>query len=225
MNKNAILKNIEDLSSNAMFAMSQTSKELFHSNFWAWMLRKYPQIFTKVFYPKYDGKSKVEVFREKHHFDLMLKIDDEIHIDCGRDLKVYSDILFYFPGAWDKNETKRQDLCYLGISLWGNDYRYYAGLHKAQCGITKPKNGRYDKENKILGFKYLTDNYGWLFNQENTGQWNGYSNDSEMYLYKKIDVSNLTIEQLTQKVQLALEMIHTYIEDFCNKKEIMICHD
>ena len=138
---------------------------------------------------------------------------------------MYSDILFYLPGAWDKNETKRQDLCYLGISLWGNDYRYYAGLHKAQCGITKPKNGRYDKENKILGFKYLTDNYGWLFNQENTGQWNGYSNDSEMYLYKKIDVSNLTIEQLTQKVQLALEMIHTYIEDFCNKKEIMICHD
>ena len=77
MNKNAILKNIEELSNNAMFSLSLTSRELFHSNFWAWLLRKYPKIFTSVFYQNYDSKSNVEVLREKYNFDLLLKIDNE----------------------------------------------------------------------------------------------------------------------------------------------------
>ena len=77
MNKNKILKTINELSNNAMFAMSLTSKELFHSNIWSWMLRKYPNIFAPVFYPKYDGNSKIEVFREKYNFDLLIKIDDK----------------------------------------------------------------------------------------------------------------------------------------------------
>ena len=364
MDKNVILKNIEDLSNNAMFAMSQTSKELFHSNFWAWLLRKYPKIFTKVFYPKYDGKSKVEVFREKSHFDLMLKIDDEfiiienkfksmpskeqldkyyekikdnkkkiviisyfkplfhstlfdmeyisyetlsrrlqsafhtksaatfggnnwftindyivflellnkfqncieiqtsdkigdlysvakdkeiqdklseinfsktferilmtkltekvlagydnkefvdkIYIDCGRDLKVYSDILFYFKGAWDKCESNRHDLCYLGISLWGNFYRRYAGLHKKQCGISNAKNGRHDKENKNAGYKYLLEKYNWFFKDNNN--WGGYSYDNEMYLYQKIDISELTVEELVTMAIDDLELLYKRVK-------------
>lgn len=376
MNKDKILKATNDLSNNAMFAISLTSKELFHSNIWSWMLRKYPNIFAPVFYPKYDGNGKIEVFREKYNFDLLIKIDDEyiiienkfksvpnkeqlekyyekikaekkkvvlisyfkplfkstlfdleeyisyetlnmrmskaffsqpasmfkgndwflinnyidslyllnqfsrnmsvsetdkikdlwavikdediqkelskinftktfeqifitkltakilesfmyrdfidtIRIDCGRDLKVFSDILFYFPGAWDKDENKRQDLCYLGISLWGDEYRYYAGLHKAQCGIDSPKNGRLDKENKIKGFKYLSDNYGWFFNQESCCRWNGYSNDKEMYLYKKVNISHLTIKELSEKARQDLEMIYFYLEALRGKE----CHD
>lgn len=373
MNKQEILKTINDLSDNAMFAMSLTSKELFNSNIWAWMLRKYPDIFTTVFYPKYDGKGKIEVFREKYNFDLLIKIDDEyiiienkfksvpnkeqlekyyekiktekkkivlisyfnplfnstlftleeyisyetlyerikkafsncakpvfkdndwyfinnyidflgllnqfnnnitfsetdkikdlwaviknkdiqkelskinftktferafitkltqtvldkfqysefidnIRIDCGQDLKVFSDILFYFPGAWDKDESKRQDLCYLGVSLWGNEYRYYAGLHKEQCGIDSPKNGRLDKENKAAGFKYLNDNYAWLFGQEDFCKWNGYSYEKEMYLYKKLDISNLTLEQLAEKTIHDLELIYLYLEPIRGKQ-------
>ena len=41
MNKEKLLKIINNLSNNAMFAISLTSRELFHSNFWAWILRKY----------------------------------------------------------------------------------------------------------------------------------------------------------------------------------------
>lgn len=366
MNKNEILKTINELSNNAMFNVSLTSRELFHTNFWAWLLRKYPQIFTKVFYPKYNGVDNVEVLREKYNFDLLLKIDDEyiivenkfksmpykeqlekyfeklnvdkksiilisyfnplflsklpnleyisyielyfrlksaftnaptdifeendkeliqsyidlinllnqiqdsitwdegskigdllavseaeeiqealsrinfgktferifitkltqeilknfdytnaidkIRIDCGRDLKVFSDIMFYFPGAWDEDEKNRKDLCYLGISLWGNEYRYYAGLHKAQCGILAPKNGRADTENKTTGFKYLSENYGWFFNQENTCKWNGYSYEKEMYLYKKIDISNLTVKELAEKAIKDLSLIYFYLK-------------
>ena len=369
MNKDKILNNINALSQNTMFNLSLTSKELFHSNFWAWIIRKYPNIFACAFDFQYDKGNRFEICREKHHFDLcietedtliiienklksfpnknqleeygkyntdlqkklflisyfkpLFKIDDgawecltykelcnrikncfisakdsafqdddrtiiknyieflellvklqdnieitkgdkicniwnivkdsdiqeklnkinltktferivsakltelvldkfafsdyidEIRIDCGRDLKIFSDILFYFPGAWDNDENKRQDLCYLGISLWENYYRYYAGLHKAQCRIYLPKHGRYDKENKHLGFKYLSDNYGWLFNQEQGGIWNGYSYKNEMYLYKKTDISNYTISELSQKVQYDLSLIYNYIKDFC----------
>ena len=34
-------KVLEPLSENILFSL----KELFHSNFWAWLMRKYPQIF------------------------------------------------------------------------------------------------------------------------------------------------------------------------------------
>ena len=137
---------------------------------------------------------------------------DTINIGCGRDLKVYSDMLFYFQGAWDKEESKRQDLCYLGVSLLGNKYRYYAGLHKAQCGIFAPKNGRADTENKTAGFKYLSENYEWFFNQENTCKWNGYSYEKEMYLYKKIDISNLTVKELAEKAIKDLSLIYFYLK-------------
>ncbi len=372
MYKDKILEIIEKLSDNAMFSMSLTSRELFHSNVWAWMIRKYPKIFTSVFYPKYDGKSEVKVFREENNNDLLLKINDKhiiienkfkcmpnqnqlkkyynecknekkeiklisyfkptfslsemnfyediknglqkalnnskslfsrkinsiekddyviiknyinflellnnlkssiiinsddkiddlikiikdldiqkeaekinfsktiekifiskltetvlegfefkgqidkIDIDCGRDLKVYSDILFYFPGAWDDDEEKRRDLCYLGVSLWGKYYRYYAGLHKAQCGITKPKNGRRDKENKQAGYDYLCKEYSEFFKPQSTGTWGGYSNDKEMYLYKKIDISNYTVEKLKKKVQADLEKVYTIRENKCH---------
>lgn len=366
MDKITILKTINNLSNSAMFTLSLPSRELFHSNFWAWIIRKYPQVFTKVFYPDYNGIDEVEVLREKYNFDLLLKINDEyiiieskfksmpnkeklenyfeklyvdkkkivlisyfnplflsklpnleyisytelysrlksafdnvatdifeendkwliqnytelinllnqiqdnitwneeskigdlwalikdeeiqkalsivnfgktferifitkltqevlkdfdyvdfidkISIDCGQDLKVFSDIMFYFPWAWDEDESKRKDLCYLGISLWGIEYRYCAGLHKAQCGIFAPKNGRSDTENKIAGFKYLSENYSWFFNQENMCKWNGYSYEKEMYLYKKLDISNLTVKELSEKALKDLSLIYFYLK-------------
>ena len=77
MNKNEILKTINKLSNNAMFNVSLTSRELFHTNFWAWMLRKYPKVFTPVFYPEYNKKDKIEVLREYKNIDLFLKIGDK----------------------------------------------------------------------------------------------------------------------------------------------------
>lgn len=48
----------------------------------------------------------LEDFKYKDAFFILL--------DCGRDLKVYSDILIKLHGAWDKNIEDRQDLNYLG---------------------------------------------------------------------------------------------------------------
>ncbi len=354
MEKSTILKNLDDLSKNPMFILSLTSKELFHSNFWAWILRQYPQVFTRAFYKDYDGKASVKIAREKDNIDLSLFIGDElviienkfktmpdweqlykywtkakaskkklvlisyfeplfeleenweylsygdlcerlqkclndakpssfneddavlissyikfleliaqlqenvklkpndklnefweivkdkevqtklseinfektlqrafitgltvdvlkdfdqkgklsILIDCGRDLKVYSDILIKFKGAWDKEEAMRQDLMFLGVSVWGKEYRYYAGLHKEQCGIYGRKDGRMDAKNKQEGYNFLSQEYGWFFDKKenNEGTWGGYSYDKEMYLYKKIDISQKTVEEIRQKI-------------------------
>lgn len=369
MNKSAILKNVDDLSKNPIFMMSLTARELFHSNFWAWMLRKYPHIFTKAFYEKYNGKSDVKIYREKNNIDLSLQIEDKfiiienkfksmpnkeqletywskiktdnkkivlisyfkplfnleenwsylsyqdlcnrlqkclaeakpsiidkedevfiagyikflkslnqlqenleiessykignlweiikdkelqeklneinfektfqrafmskltskvlenfkhkdnvcILLDCGRDLKVYSDILIKLHGAWDKKIEDRQDLNYLGVSLWGKDYRYYAGLNKEQCGILNKKDGRQDAENKQKGYDYLSGKYSWLFNtkENENATWGGYSDDEFMYLYKKIDISEKTIEEITQKILHDLNEIYDRMIDRC----------
>lgn len=377
MKKEEIIKTVDTLSNNAMFNVSLTSKELFHSNFWAWLIRKYPNIFAPVFGIDDIEENKLKINREKYHFDLSIETNDkliiienklkslpnksqldryskislplnkklilisyinplfnaslsglelfdtdieweclnykelcqrikkcyksakssdfqnndsvliqeyisflenlnelnscvefddsdkigdlwsiikdseikeklseinfqktferlftsmltervlygfeftdnidEIRINCGRDLKMFSDMLFYFPGAWDEDESKRQDLIYLGISLWENCYRYYAGLHKKQCNINSPKQGRYDKENKDLGFKYIQKNYSWFFNLESeNGILNGYSYPDEMYLYKKVVISNYTVAELTKKVQSDLGIIYAQIYD------------
>ncbi len=80
MYKNEFIDILGLLKQNAMFRLSLTSKELFHSNFWAWLIGKYENKFTSVFYPDYDGNSKVKVRREKHNFDLSLEINDKLII-------------------------------------------------------------------------------------------------------------------------------------------------
>lgn len=216
MNKNEILKTIDELSNNALnqllhtidFGPNDKIGEL-------WAIIKDTEIQEKLkainFVKTFEKAFLIKLTRWILCDFLDYESLNTINIDCGRDLKVYSDLLFYFPGAWDKDESKRQDLCYLGVSLRENEYRYCAGLHKAQCGI-KPKQGCTYKENKIKGFKYLSDNYGWFFNQESCCRWNGYIYDKEMYLYKKLDVSNLSVKELSKKTIQDLELISFYIE-------------
>lgn len=61
---------LKNLSDNMMFRLSLTSKELFHSNFWAWLLEEYPDS-TKVFYNDYsNGDTVSKILREKNNTDL-----------------------------------------------------------------------------------------------------------------------------------------------------------
>lgn len=80
MQENKIIDILDKLENNAIFRLSLTSKELFHSNFWAWLLSKYPQKFTSVFYLNYDNKSPVVVRREKNNFDLSIEINNRLII-------------------------------------------------------------------------------------------------------------------------------------------------
>ena len=57
-----------------------TLKELFHTNFWTWLLRKYPSVFASAFDFEYNTNCKFEISREKNHFDLCIETKDEIII-------------------------------------------------------------------------------------------------------------------------------------------------
>ena len=82
-------KNFKDeigyLKNSPIYAMSLGSKELFHSNFWAWLMRK-DKGFVKVFFNKIDDKLLPEkenfgyVKREEKNRDITIHTKDGIYI-------------------------------------------------------------------------------------------------------------------------------------------------
>ena len=61
---------VQDLECDPIFAMSQGSKELFHSNLLGWYLGRFLAVAEALM-----GTSPVRVLREKHHTDLMVEAD------------------------------------------------------------------------------------------------------------------------------------------------------
>ena len=70
-------KEIDYLNKSPIYAMSLGSKELFHSNFWAWMIEKYP-CFAKVFFENLDDNILVK--REEKHRDITIWKGDEAYV-------------------------------------------------------------------------------------------------------------------------------------------------
>jgi hypothetical protein len=70
----------ESLGSSPLFNLSLSSKELFHSNFLAWLCQAYPRSAGKLFsayLPDRPGScAGLRVLREKNHIDLWLKYSD-----------------------------------------------------------------------------------------------------------------------------------------------------
>ncbi len=65
----------KELEDNPIFAMSLTSKELFHSNFWAWLFKRnieYVKIFFKDFEFEGDVEKDKRVWREEGHRDITI---------------------------------------------------------------------------------------------------------------------------------------------------------
>ena len=58
-----------EIKSNPVFAMSLSSKELFHSNFWAWLFER-NIAYAKVFFSGIKEIKRVE--REKNHRDVTI---------------------------------------------------------------------------------------------------------------------------------------------------------
>lgn len=75
--KNELIQIIDDLSKNAMFRLSLCSKELFHSNFWAWLIEQ-NQEFITIFGKEFDNAKNINLLREEkiciaEHKDLFQK--------------------------------------------------------------------------------------------------------------------------------------------------------
>lgn len=66
---------IESLKNSPIFAMSLSSKELFHSNFWAWLMDQDSE-FIECFFPSDDlsGENGIQILREKEHMDIQIVV-------------------------------------------------------------------------------------------------------------------------------------------------------
>lgn len=73
MNNNLFNK-IEELKKSPIFIMSLSSKELFHSNFWKWLI-DLDNNFLKAFFPNFNHQ-KLEVKREEKNRDITIHIKD-----------------------------------------------------------------------------------------------------------------------------------------------------
>lgn len=121
---NTIISKIEELKKSPVYNMSLHNKELFHSNFWAWLMDNYPE-FISVFFPieeniLKDKKKNTDywLLREYKNTDLALKIkkDDgskkfDVYVienklkslPSEEQLKKYSENIEF---KLDKNKTK-----------------------------------------------------------------------------------------------------------------------
>lgn len=139
---------------------------------------------------------------------------DAINIDCGRDHVVYSDILFYFKGAWAENEDDRPPLNAIGVSLWGKNFRYYANVNKSKKHLDdyliSNKDNLSVNDWKNAGHDYLSTNYKDFWKNETKG---GYNCKEDMWLYKKEEISNLKISEVKEKTLEWLDKVYKYLTE------------
>ena len=79
--KKPVEKMIEELKNSPLYAMSLGGRELYHSNFWAWLMEQDKQ-FIKVFFPKIEigENTEVEIEREKGNRDISITIGDKVYV-------------------------------------------------------------------------------------------------------------------------------------------------
>ena len=71
MTKEEILEKIEELHQSPIYAMSLCSKELFHSNFWAWLMEQ-DEAFIEIFFTNEGNKELSGIGREDGNRDITI---------------------------------------------------------------------------------------------------------------------------------------------------------
>ena len=83
-------ESIEYLKTSPVFSMSLGSKELFHSNFWAWIIeQEYGKSFIRVFFPSFDLNNFSYIKREDNHRDLVIHDKDGHEFVIENKIKSY----------------------------------------------------------------------------------------------------------------------------------------
>lgn len=118
---------IEKLRQSPIFAMSLGSKELFHSNFWAWIMEQEEgKDFVKCFFDEIDTNNNFLVKREDKHRDIVIFVGDDEYVIENK-IKSYP----------DKNQLERYK---------GKSKNFKQGII---TGITKPPF-------EVEGWKFLS---------------------------------------------------------------------
>lgn len=159
MNENFLIK-LKELEKLPIFKMSLSSKELFHSNFIAWILETYPDEMGKFFSKVLNIEPIIgmisNVKREKHDIDISFNLDDILVLIENKVKSIaYKEQL----DKYDKFYEKRNKKCIL-LSLkkptfekenW--QYLEYSVLLQQFEDIIK--NNEYDEYHKYLIKDYI----------------------------------------------------------------------
>lgn len=150
--KNNLSAILEELSNNIMFRLSLGSKELFHSNFWAWLLEKYEDA-AKIFGEECIDKDSVR--REMSHTDLSFEHDGKLIIIENK-FKSYPSLEQLKKYAY-KNQANFSHIILVS---------YFEPTFLSDEKITKKENnfykfeGKYEDKSKNIDltfeFKYLS---------------------------------------------------------------------
>ena len=79
MKKEEEKKIVNELNNSLVYAMSLGSKELFHSNVWAWLFR-YNQDFVKIFFENIGADDEIKVTREENDRDITVWVNGEAYV-------------------------------------------------------------------------------------------------------------------------------------------------
>ena len=162
-------ESISYLKSSPVFAMSLGSKELFHSNFWAWIIeQEYGKDFIKVFFPDFELELFDKCKREDKNRDLV------IYDTNGKQFVIENKIKSYPSKAQlDEYEKETGDAFVAGVITGienppfdtGDKWKFvsYKEISEAIKKVILATNKQYDKE-------LLTDYYNVLNNIDNIMQ-------------------------------------------------------
>ncbi len=146
---------INDLSKNVMFRLSLGSKELFHSNFWAWLLNEYGNKATKIFQENCDNDI-CDVCREMSHTDLSFESNGNLIIIENK-FKSYPNLEQLQRYAYENCDNGLDHI--ILVSYFEPTFLSANGVSKLSDNLYEYK-GNYEYKNKIVElsfkFKYLS---------------------------------------------------------------------
>ena len=127
----------DDLKKSLLFRMSLGSKELFHSNVWAWLIEQDPA-FIKVFFPEFDDKcyQYLGVSRECWHRDVIIWLEK-----CDNKERCYYVIENKIKSLQDEEQLKRYTEDKDGNTLLGGVFTGITNALEDKLSLPKKETG------------------------------------------------------------------------------------
>lgn len=193
------LENIMSIEKLPIFRMSLSSKELFHSNFIAWVMEEYPEIMGKFFCEILEIENEIKsienVKREKHDIDISFNLGENIILIENKVKSIaYEEQLKKYQNLYKKEENKKYILLSLKKPTFENDEWLYLEYSTLLTQFENMINKEINPYHKYLLTDYinfiniLLKNFLPLINIEEIEICN---------LYKKGTDENNLIEKLT----------------------------
>ena len=193
---------IKELEKNPIYAMSLSSKELFHSNFLSWLLtfEQYSDYIPnlKNFFSIEDGDEIFYVYREKYNFDLLIvygKFEQELT------KKIKSVFSYNESVVLDKDKDEDQD-CFTDtkfskeeINLVKENIKFVVVENKLKAIPTKEQLEEYtnkiEAEKNIFSIKKTDNKNAWIKINPN--------NSKKIILAPKLSLNGFSVDGWNEK--------------------------